>query len=113
MVALNEQQAVRLLNSAKKSRLYVPTLVALTCGLRRGEILGLRWQDVDLDAGRLSVRRVLTRANGKIFFREPKTKRGNRMVAMSPFTSGALRLHRESQIEAIKCWGPYHTTRTF
>jgi integrase len=97
MIALNEHQAVALLNAAKNKRLYIPILLALTCGLRRGEILGLQWQDVDVDSGRLSVRRVLTRAANKIYFKEPKTRKSNRTVAMSSLTCNALRLHRGSQ----------------
>ena len=55
MLALDEDETAHLLNLLGESRLYMPTMLAVTTGLRRGEILGLRWGNVDLVSGMLTV----------------------------------------------------------
>ena len=80
-------------------RLYAAYVVAGTTGMRRGEVLGLRWQDVDLDTARVSIVRSLTVVGGyKAEFSEPKTAHGRRMIALDPATVAALREHRERQM---------------
>lgn len=80
-------------------RLYAAYVVAGTTGMRRGEVLGLSWQDVDLDTARVSVVRSLTVVGGyKAEFSEPKTAHGRRMIALDPTTVAALREHRERQM---------------
>ena len=59
MKALDEAGTVHLLEAAKRSRLYRPIFLAVTTGMRRGEILALRWSAIDLDKGVLSVREAL------------------------------------------------------
>ncbi|WP_431984736.1 hypothetical protein [Streptomyces qinglanensis] len=66
-------------------------------GLRRGDILGLRWQDVDLDAGVLTVRQTLQRVGGELFIGLPKTQRSARRVALPAECLTALRAHRPKQ----------------
>jgi len=79
---------------------YAPIwLVALTTGMRRGELLGLRWSDVDLTRGELQVRQSLVEVDGKPVFQEPKTASGRRKVALSSATLAALRTHRTRQLE--------------
>jgi integrase len=73
-------------------------LLAMT-GMRRGEALGLQWEDVDLEAGRLSVRRALI-PNGKtVVVSEPKTARGRRVVALDPGTVEVLKAQAARQLE--------------
>jgi integrase len=60
-------------------------------GLRRGEACGLRWQDVDMEGGRLSVRRALIVVGTEIVVSEPKTARGRRTVSFDPATTAALK----------------------
>ena len=91
MTALDEVDARQLLASSASTAVFVPVLLALTCGLRRGEILGRRWGDVDLDRRRLAVRRVLVRSKGKIWTKEPKTRSGRRMVAIPEYAADLLR----------------------
>jgi len=55
MRALDEQESAKLLAGFERSRLYTPVFVAVTTGLRRGELLALRWTDLDLDAGQLII----------------------------------------------------------
>jgi integrase len=72
--------------------------VALALGLRQGEALGLRWEDVDLEAGELSVRQTLMRLKGKgIVFGTPKSKMSRRTVSIPPSLLRALKAHRKAQ----------------
>jgi integrase len=73
--------------------------VALAVGLRQGEALGLRWEDVDLDAGTLTVRHALQRTNDGLQLVEPKTVRSRRTIALPDMALAALRAHRVRQIE--------------
>ena len=72
-------------------------ITALGTGLRQGELLGLRWEDVDLDAGRLRVRHTLARVDGKLVLLEPKTERSRRTVMLPAVVIEALRAHRTRQ----------------
>lgn len=81
------------------------TLIATT-GLRRGEALGLRWEDVDLNGGRMAVRQTLVHIANKVRFSEPKTKAGQRSVALDQGTVVALRDHRRRQLEERLARGP-------
>jgi integrase len=65
--------------------------LAAGTGMRRGEVLGLRWADVDLDRARVAVRRTLVLAGGRVVTSEPKTARGRRSIAIDPRTVAALR----------------------
>jgi integrase len=80
-------------------RLYAAYLLAATTGMRRGEVLGLRWRDVDLDAGRLSVRQSIVSVAYEIKFSEPKTVRSRRSIALDQRTVAALRAWRKMQLE--------------
>jgi len=66
-------------------------------GLRRGELAGLRWGDLDLDAGLLRVERSVTEAGGQVQTGEPKTERGKRTVSLGPKLVAVLRAHRQAQ----------------
>jgi integrase len=80
--------------------------LAVTTGMRQGELLGLRWQDVDLDAGRLAVRQALQRQRGNgLVFVEPKTPRSRRTIVLSRLAIAALREHRDRQAFARRTAG--------
>jgi integrase len=69
------EHARAFLAGVKEERLYPVWLVALTCGLRRGELAGVRWQDVDLDRGHLAVEQQRTTdGDGRLVTKEPKGK---------------------------------------
>lgn len=75
--------------------------LAVLTGLRLGELLGLRWADIDSERGTLSVRRTLQRLSGnQPAFREPKTKRSQRTIYWGPATSELLQRLRRRQKEA-------------
>lgn len=74
-------------------------LLALATGMRQGELLGLRWQDLDLDAGVLTVRHTLEVTAGPWKLAEPKTRSGRRTIALPPMVCAALRVHRVQQLE--------------
>lgn len=94
------------LEHVRDDRLYHAYLVAATTGLRRGEVLGLRWADVDLDAGRLAIRQTLILVRNELAFSTPKTAKGRRSVALDPVTADALRTYRRTQLEERLAWGP-------
>jgi integrase len=94
------EQAKTLLNTARAEddRLEALYVMAITTGLRQGELLGLKWDDVDLDAGTLQVRRTLTTAKGGPVLSAPKTKGSRRGVKLSQTALQALRSHLERQL---------------
>ena len=96
---LDKSEIGTLLTAAKGALLYVPVLVALTTGLRRGELLGLRWSDVDLKAGTLTVNQALERIRGRTKFKAPKTRTSWRMVTLPAATVEGLQEHKLAQAE--------------
>ncbi len=78
----------------------------LTTGLRRGELLGLRWQDVDPVPGVARIEQALVQSGGHIALGPPKTRRSERVVALDRFTLTALRQHRQRQVAEQLSWGP-------
>lgn len=97
MRALDEAGMATLLDRSKGTRLHMPILLAMSTGLRRSEIFGLRWRDVDFEAAQLSVRQTLQEVRGTLSFREPKSAKSRRTVALSSFVVDALKRHRASQ----------------
>jgi integrase len=73
--------------------------------MRRGELLGLRWQDVDLDDARVSIRQTLVSVDYALHFSEPKTKRLRRTIGIDPATVAALRAHLTRQHAERLAWG--------
>jgi integrase len=96
--ALTPYNARRILNAVKGDRLEALFTVALASGLRQSETLGLRWSDVNMDAGSLSIQRTLQRVNGEFTFFPPKTARSRRTVSMPGPVALALRQHMTRQL---------------
>lgn len=103
---ITPDQANALLEAARSTGRYVLYLTALLTGMREGEILGLRWQDTDLDKGQITVRQILHRGGRSPSFGPPKTDRGARSIAMSPELVQALREYRKHQAEWRLAMGP-------
>jgi integrase len=85
------------LERTRGSRYWAAYLVLATCGLRRGEVLGLRWQDVDLDAGRASIRQTVIAIRHTVMIGTPKTAKGRRTGTLDSGTVAVLREHRKRQ----------------
>ena len=99
VVPFSLEQARVFLNAIKGDRLEAFYSVVLAIGLRRGEALGLRWGDVDLDAGILTVRGSLQRIDGRLQLFAPKTSRSRRTIALPQTAVAALRRHRVQQLQ--------------
>lgn len=107
MAVLTPEQVERFLAAAQGDRLEALYVVAVTTGMREGELLALRWTDVDLDGCVAWVRRSVQRskagaAEGRksgLVMVEPKTKKSRRCVALSNVAVRALRAHRARQVE--------------
>jgi integrase len=88
------------LETLRGKDLYAVAAVALATGLRRGELLALRWTDVNLEAGHLQVERALEETpRGGLVFKAPKTRHGRRQVTLPISTVALLRDHHRIQLE--------------
>jgi integrase len=86
--------------SESEDRLEALYILAVHCGLRQGEMFGLKWEDVDLDARTLQVRRTLARVeDGEPIFTTPKTTKSRRQVRLTTGAMFALKAHRKQQLE--------------
>jgi integrase len=97
MRPLSPTQARELLQEAGGNRLEALYVLAVTTGMRQGELLGLKWEDVDLKAKTVRVRRTLTLARGGPRLTEPKTKGSRRSIRLTSGAVDALERHRERQ----------------
>ncbi|MCZ0974125.1 tyrosine-type recombinase/integrase [Streptomyces albulus] len=102
---LTTEEGRRLLAAARDNRLWAAYELAVRIGLRRGELLGLRWSDVDLYEGVVTVRQALQRVGGELLIVAPKTQRSARRVALPPECVTALRAQRAQQIADRKAAG--------
>ena len=84
----------------------IPMVLAAYTGARRGEVLGLAWREVDLDRGRIRITRSLEWLGGEWRFKEPKTARSRREIAIPSTVVDRLRQHRRSQAERQLAAGP-------
>lgn len=99
MQTLTDEEATRLLAAASTTRIYVPIVLALATGLRRGELLALHWQDIDLSTGIVEVVRSLEQTSAGLRFKTTKTKRGKRPVVLPASVLEVLRDHKAKQAE--------------
>jgi integrase len=108
-LTLNEQQLESLVREAEKTCLIAPVVLAGTCGLRRGEICGLRWQCLDLDEAGLMITQTLQRQTGEgLVTQGPKSERSRRRVPLLPSAVPYLRKwlarQREERLVAGPAW---------
>jgi len=98
MRVLSHLQVNTLLDTTREHPMHALYVLAVTTGMRQGELLGLRWEDIDLVEGKLAVRRALQRqrAAGLVFV-TPKTSGSSRSIVMSKHTVLALSLHKDRQ----------------
>ena len=105
MRALDAPGVAVLLEAARDTDLQAIVAVAVGTGLRRGELLGLRWSDIDLDARRLTVRRSVETVQGITRTKPPKTTRSARTIALPPFVADVLRAERAAQARLLLLLG--------
>jgi integrase len=85
-----------LLQNTKDKPIYLPILLAVTCGLRRGEILALRWSDINFSTKTIRINKSRVRnLNDEVFEKIPKTKSSIRTIAVPEVTMAALQLQKE------------------
>lgn len=84
MKTLTQEQLVALLREAKNSGVYEMYYIELATGLRRGELLGLKWEDIDLENAVIRIRRQVSRINGEVVEAPLKTKNAYRSIAIGP-----------------------------
>ena len=92
---LTREEMQRLLIQAKADGCYELLLLELSAGLRRGELLALQWDDLDLETGELRVSRRVSRIQGKLTVSRPKTDAALRTIVLSPTVTEQLRRYRE------------------
>ncbi|MBV9100379.1 MAG: site-specific integrase, partial [Candidatus Dormibacteraeota bacterium] len=109
MQTLDREQTRALLEAARGDRLQALYVLAVTAGMRQGELLALRWRDVDLDMGRLRVTGTLDWPRGATpTISDPKTARSRRQIQLAASALAALRQHRSRQASerlATEGWG--------
>ena len=94
---LTPAQVQTVLEKLKGRAIYPILVTALATGMRRGELLALRWRDVDLDGAVLSVEQSLEQTKSGLRFKSPKTKHGRRRITLPPSAVGVLRDHWKAQ----------------
>jgi len=99
-----------LLDASRRTMWEVPILLAVVTGARRAEVLGISWEDVDLEAGTISIRRgvqpVRHRDGRTVEFTALKTKRSRRVVQLPAFALERIRRHRREQLKQRTTLGP-------
>jgi integrase len=112
---LNSEQIQQFLTAARGHRLEALFALALAIGMRRGELLALKWRDINFATGTLQVRRILTHMPAKLNDKggyveaEPKTEKSRRSITIAPFALEQLKQHRVRQVEEKLKAGPAWT----
>lgn len=97
--ALDAEQITRFLDKSQTHRLHALFALAVMLGPRHGELLGLKWSDVDCDTAQIHIRRSLTRVGKGFELHEPKTASSKRTIAIPPSIVVAMREHRSHQLQ--------------
>jgi integrase len=105
-------QTADAIEAARATRMFVPVILGLLCGLRRGEIVALRWRNVDFETGTIAVVESAEQTAAGIRYKQPKSRRC-RSVALSTFVVDALRVHRTKQAEELLRLGVKQNDATF
>ena len=102
MQTLSAAETRKLLAAAREDKLEALYVLAVTTGMRQGELLALKWKDVDLENARLSVRRTITKSGGRLLLGEPKTKNSRRTIHLTEASIRSLREHLARQVAQIE-----------
>jgi integrase len=99
---LDTEGVAKFLAAARDTKYFPAYYLELATGLRRGELLALRWKDVDLKAGSVTVNRGLVRTRQGLIFQEPKTPLANRTINIPPDVINELKFHRRRQMTEME-----------
>jgi integrase len=105
MHPLSAEETRKMLEAAHGDKLEALYVLAIHTGMRQGELLGLKWQDVDLENATVSVRRTLTKSGGRLLLGEPKTKKSRRTIQLTEEAVRVLCEHLDRQVEHIQRLG--------
>jgi integrase len=111
MVTLTVEESERLLEGIRRTRTYWPVMLALATGMRRGEIVALRWKNIDLDRGILRVVQSLEQTKTGLRFKDTKSSR-SRAITLPAFAVEELRRLKHEQAEELLALGIRQTTET-
>ena len=106
------QQTAELLEGLRGNRMFIPTVLAGLCGLRRGEIAALQWKHVDIERRQIAVAQSAEQTRAGVRYKPPKSGRA-RTVAMSDTVTAELRTHRVAQAEGLLSLGVRLSEATF
>jgi integrase len=112
MMTFDLQQTAQAIEAVRPSRLFIPAMLALLCGMRRGEIAGLRWRNVDLTTGKLSVVESAEQTGSVVRYKEPKTGKG-RSIALGSTIIDELKAWRLKQAQEFLKLGMRPSDETF
>jgi integrase len=96
---LNADQIAAVLDALKGHSIYPIAALAIATGMRRGELLALRWKNVNFDASEVRVEHSLEQTKAGLRFKAPKTKHGRRTISLPASAADMLREHRKKQLE--------------
>lgn len=105
MRPLTPDEARKLIEAVRGDKLEALYVLAVHTGMRQGELLALKWENVDLNAGVIRIRHTLARSRGRIALGDTKTKGSRRTVYLTDTAVEALRIHLERQLEDIERLG--------
>jgi integrase len=106
MATWSATQLRTFLGHVRGDRLEAAWVLAATTGMRRGEVIGLRWSDLNLDRRELVVRQTVVSIGNRPHLSTPKTAKSARVIDLDPTTAGLMRAHRARQAEERLAWGP-------
>jgi len=105
---LDPEQTKALLEAASGDRLEALYVLAVHTGMREGELLGLKWEHVELETGVLRLRHGLVRKGGKVKLGDLKTPKSRKSIRLTPTAAEALRSHLKRQLEEMEHLGSLH-----
>ena len=114
-IEIIREDEIKLVLNALRGRnlpLYTIATVALATGMRRGELLALRWKNIDLDGGKLRIEQSLEQTKAGLRFKPPKSKHGRRTITIPPAVVADLRAHWKATQEQRLTLGIGRSTST-
>jgi integrase len=111
MATVSPEQSAQLLDAVRHSHIYWPVLIALATGVRRGEVLAIRWRNVDLDRGTVRIVESLEQTKTGLRFKSPKTDRA-RAITLPSFAVEELRRLKREQAESLLALGVRQSSET-